>query len=60
MAIYKYDDKKKEVVEVQSVPKDYPIGNYINMRTTWSKTTKVEFSNQTMDEAINEMNNKER
>ena len=60
MAIYKYDDKKKKVVEVQSVPKDYPIGNYINMHTTWSKTTKVEFSNQTMDESINEMNNKER
>ena len=32
--------------------------NYINMRTTWSCTTKVEFSQQTVDESINEMNSR--
>lgn len=58
MAIYKYDDKKKKVVEVKSIPKDSRISDYINMRTTWSKTTKVEFSSQTMDESINEINNR--
>ena len=30
----------------------------INMRNTWSGTTKVEFSQQTIDESINEMNNR--
>ena len=30
----------------------------INMRTTWSGQTKVEFSQQTMDESINEMNSR--
>lgn len=30
----------------------------INMRTTWSGQTKVEFTTQSMDESINEMNNR--
>ena len=30
----------------------------INMRTTWSGQSQVEFSSQTMDESINEMNNR--
>ena len=30
----------------------------INMRTTWSGQTQVEFTSQTMDESINEMNNR--
>ena len=38
--------------------KSIKTSNYINMRTTWSGTTKVEFSQQTMDESINEMNNR--
>ena len=29
----------------------------INMRTTWSGTTKVEFNTTTIDESINKMNN---
>ena len=33
-------------------------GLQINMRNTWSGTTQVEFSSQTMDESINEMNNR--
>ena len=30
----------------------------INMRTTWSGQTQVEFTTQSMDESINEMNNR--
>ena len=29
----------------------------INMRTTWSGTTKIEFNTTTMDESIKKMNN---
>lgn len=32
--------------------KDGSINNHINMRTTWSGQTKVEFSQTTMDEDI--------
>jgi len=32
--------------------------DHINMRTTWSGTTKVEFSETTMDQDIAERNNK--
>ena len=38
--------------------KSIKTSNYINMRTTWSGQTQVEFSQQTMDESINEMNNR--
>ena len=31
--------------------------NHVNMRTTWSGTTKIEFSNTTMEEDINRRNN---
>tara|TARA_R110000824_G_scaffold293263_1_gene481613 strand:+ start:221 stop:424 length:204 start_codon:yes stop_codon:yes gene_type:complete len=34
------------------------ISNYINMRTTWSGQTQVEFSQKTMDEDIAERNNR--
>ena len=33
-------------------------GNHINMRKTWSGTTKVEFSQTTMDEDIKARNNR--
>ena len=33
-------------------------GLQINMRNTWSGTTKVEFSQQTMNESISEMNSR--
>ena len=33
-------------------------GLQINMRNTWSGTTKVEFSQQTINESINEMNSR--
>ena len=31
--------------------------DHVNMRTTWSGTTKVEFNKTTMDESIKKMNN---
>ena len=31
--------------------------DHVNMRTTWSGTTKVEFNQTTMDESIKKMNN---
>ena len=37
---------------------DAPIGNYINMRKTWSGQTKVEFSQTTMDQDIADRNNR--
>ena len=37
--------------------KSIKTSNYINMRNTWSGTTKVEFNTTTIDESINEMNN---
>jgi len=30
--------------------------DHVNMRTTWSKTTQVEFNTTTIDESIKEMN----
>ena len=35
---------------------DGAINNHINMRKTWSGTTKIEFSEKTMDESIKKMN----
>ena len=32
--------------------------DYVNMRNTWSGTTKIEFSTSTMDKDIREMNNR--
>lgn len=29
----------------------------VNMRTTWSGTTKIEFSNETMEQSIKDFNN---
>ena len=37
---------------------DTAIGNYINMRKTWSGQTKVEFSQTTMDQDIADRNNR--
>ena len=34
------------------------VNNHINMRTTWSSQTKVEFSQTTMDKDIAERNNR--
>ena len=60
MAHYRYDKEKKKVVEVTKEMLNTPMGkpgDYINMRKTWSGTTKVEFNTITMDESIRKMNN---
>ena len=40
------------------VKKHDDVRNHVNMRTTWSGTTKIEFSNTTMDEDIAQRNNR--
>ena len=59
MAHYIYDKKKKKVVEVTKDRLRTPMGkpgDYINMRKTWSGTTKIEFSETTIDKDIAERN----
>ena len=59
MAHYIYDKKKKKVVEVTKDRLRTPmgkVGDYINMRKTWSGQTKVEFSQTTIDKDIAERN----
>jgi len=57
MAIFIYDKDKKKVVEVDKIPvKIDDTRNYVNMRTTWSGQTQVEFSQTTIDEDIAQRN----
>ena len=57
MAIFKYDKEKGKVVQIKQVPlKHDDIRNYVNMRTTWSGQTQVEFSQTTVDEDIAQRN----
>jgi hypothetical protein len=57
MAIFIYDKEKGEVVEVGEVPVNIDdTRNYVNMRTTWSGQTQVEFSQTTIDEDIAQRN----
>ena len=59
MAYYIYDEKKKKVVEVPKKRFNFSKGrvnNHINMRTTWSGQTKIEFSETSMQDSIDEMN----
>ena len=55
--IFIYDNDKGEVVEVKKEPaKQNNTKDHVNMRTTWSSQTKVEFSQTTMDEDIAQRN----
>ena len=55
--IFIYDKDKKKVVEVKQAPaKHDDTRNHVNMRTTWSSQTKVEFSQTTIDEDIAQRN----
>ena len=57
MAIFKYDKEKGKVVQIKQVPlKHDDTRNYVNMRTTWSGQTQVEFSQTTIDEDIAQSN----
>ena len=57
MAIFVYDKDKGKVIEVNQVPvRTDDTRNHINMRTTWSGQTQVEFSQTTIDEDIAQRN----
>ena len=57
MAIFVYDKKLKKVVQVKEAPvKLNNTKDHVNMRTTWSGQTKVEFSQKTMDQDIADRN----
>ena len=68
MAIIFYCHKCGERVECETkaqmkcdcghyIKKHDNVRNHVNMRTTWSGTTKIEFSNTTIEEDINRRNN---
>ena len=57
MAIFVYDKDKGKVIEVNQVPvRTDDTRNHINMRKTWSGTTKIEFSETTIDKDIADRN----
>ena len=57
MAIFKYDEEKGKVVELSKIPiSTDDTRNHVNMRTTWSGQTKVEFSQTTIDQDIADRN----
>jgi hypothetical protein len=55
--IFIYDKDKREWVEANKKPSKFDdTRNYVNMRTTWSGQTKVEFSQTTIDQDIADRN----
>jgi len=55
--IFVYDKDKGKVVEVNQAPlKHNNTKDHVNMRTTWSSQTQVEFSQTTMDQDIADRN----
>ena len=53
MAIFVYDKDKRKVIEVKAPPINHnDTRDHVNMRTTWSGQTQVEFSQTTIDEDI--------
>ena len=57
MAIFKYDEEKGKVVELSKIPiSTDDTRNHVNMRTTLSGQTKVEFSQTTIDQDIADRN----
>ena len=57
MAIFKYDKEKGKVVELKEAPSNFNnTKDHVNMRTTWSGQTQVEFSQTTIDEDIAQRN----
>ena len=57
MAIFVYDEELKKVVQVKEAPvKLNNTKDHVNMRTTWSSQTQVEFSQTTMDQDIADRN----
>ena len=57
MAIFMFNKDEGKVVEVKDTPIQFDdTRNHVNMRTTWSSQTKVEFSQTTMDQDIADRN----
>ena len=57
MAIFKYDKEKGKVVELKQAPVNFNnTKDHVNMRTTWSSQTQVEFSQTTIDQDIADRN----
>ena len=57
MASFVYDEELKKVVQVKEAPvKLNNTKDHVNMRTTWSGQTQVEFSQTTMDQDIADRN----
>jgi len=57
MAIFVYNKKLKKVVQVKEAPvKLNNTKDHVNMRTTWSGQTQVEFSQTTIDQDIADRN----
>tara|TARA_R100001594_G_scaffold137390_1_gene180391 strand:+ start:827 stop:1012 length:186 start_codon:yes stop_codon:yes gene_type:complete len=55
--IFIYDKDKGKVVEAKRVPlKHNNTKDHVNMRTTWSSQTQVEFSQTTIDQDIADRN----
>ena len=55
--IFIYDKDKKKVVEANHPPlRHNNTKDHVNMRTTWSGQTKVEFSQKTMEQDIADRN----
>ena len=61
MAIFVYDKYKKKVVPIGEATEKVELNGdhlstYINMRKTWSGTSKIEFSQTTIDQDIKDRN----
>ena len=57
MAIFMFNKDEGKVVEIKDTPIQFDdTRNHVNMRTTWSSQTQVEFSQTTMDEDIAQRN----
>lgn len=53
MPIFIFDKEDGKVVEVKETPIKFDdTRNHVNMRKTWAKQTKVEFSETTIDQDI--------
>lgn len=53
MPIFIFNKDDGKVVEVTEAPHKFDdTRNHVNMRTTWSSQTKIEFSSTTMDQDI--------
>ncbi len=57
MAIFMFNKDEGKVVEVKDTPIQFDdTRNHVNMRTTWSSQTQVEFSQTTIDQDIADRN----